>query len=131
MNVHFIPRSGLRGSLLTLVATAFLLTLSPVNSVFGFARHAAAAQDSPYVLKRTVQITPRRYLRWWQNPGAAEPVYNTWSWAPEIKIGVHGPLAAGSQITVEFDTADGKPWFTQRMRTPVLEPDRWDIVTER
>ena len=38
-------------------------------------------QDAAYALKRTVQITPRRYLRWWQNPSAAEPVYNTWSWA--------------------------------------------------
>ena len=88
-------------------------------------------QDAAYVLKRTVQVTPRRYLRWWQNPAAAEPVYNTWSWAPEIKVGIHGPLAPGSQISVEFDTADGKPWFTQRMRTPELEAGRWDIVYER
>lgn len=83
---------------------------------------------SASLLKRTIQVTPRRFLRWWQNPNAAEPVYNTWSWAPEIKFALNGPVISGSQITVEFDTADGKPWFTQRMRTPTLEPDFWEVV---
>lgn len=80
------------------------------------------------ILKRTVQIRPRRFLRWWKDPNAAEPVYNTWSWAPEIKFAINGPVASGSQITVEFDTADGKPWFTQRMATPTLEDDFWENV---
>jgi hypothetical protein len=86
--------------------------------------HAGTAS----ILKRTVQIKPRRFLRWWQNPNAAEPVYNTWSWAPEVKFAINGPVTSGSQLYVEFDTADGKPWFTQRMATPTLEDDYWEMV---
>lgn len=131
MNLFILKRYDLHASLTIIAMVTFFLTLSPRPIALGFAPNFGVLDDSPYVLKRTVQITPRRYLRWWQNPNAAEPVYNTWSWAPEVKIGVHGPIAAGSNITVEFDTADGKPWFTQRMRTPELDSDRWDIVSER
>ncbi len=131
MNFIFRRRFCLSKSVLVLAVAVSHLTVSSGNAVSANTPHLAATQDSAYVLKRAVQITPLRYMRWWQNPAAAEPVYNTWSWAPEIKIGIHGPLADGSKITVEFDTADGKPWFTQRMRTPELDPDRWDIVSER
>ncbi|HLA94145.1 MAG TPA: hypothetical protein VK612_00385 [Pyrinomonadaceae bacterium] len=104
-----------------LFATAF---------IFPFAVTQANAQtNEPYLLKRTIEVKPRRFLRWWKNPAAAEPVYDTWSWAPEIKFAINGPVASGSQITVEFDTADGKPWFTQRMSTPELDADRWDTVS--
>lgn len=99
--------------------------------IFPFAVVSAEAQSSePSLLKRTIEVKPRRFLRWWRNPNASEPVYDTWSWAPEIKFAVNGPVASGSQITVEFDTADGKPWFTQRMRTPQLEADRWELVDQ-
>ncbi|HMS40368.1 MAG TPA: hypothetical protein PKE69_09090 [Pyrinomonadaceae bacterium] len=82
----------------------------------------------PILLKRTIVVKPHRFLRWWKNSSAAEPVYDTWSWSPEIKFAINGPVTNGSQIFVEFDTADGKPWFTQRMRTPVLEADYWENV---
>lgn len=88
----------------------------------------AKAFNEPHLLKRTIEVKPRKFLRWWRNPAAAEPVYNTWSWAPEIKFAVNGPVDAGSQIYVEFDTSDGKAWFTQRMRTPTLDVDRWEMV---
>ena len=90
----------------------------------------AAQSNQPYLLKRTIAVQPRRFLRWWKNPSAAEPVYDTRSWAPEIRFAINGPIASGSQITVEFDTADGKPWFTQKMRTPILDADRWDDVKD-
>ncbi|MEQ1762329.1 MAG: hypothetical protein ABL984_04185 [Pyrinomonadaceae bacterium] len=102
---------------------ATLLTVAP-----GLTAEANAQSGAPHLLKRTIEVKPRRFLRWWRNPAAAEPVYNTWSWAPEIKFAVNGPVAGGSQITVEFDTTDGKPWFTQRMRTPTLDADRWELV---
>lgn len=84
--------------------------------------------NQPHLLKRTLEVQPRRFSRWWKNPSAAEPVYDTRSWVPEIKFAVNGPVASGSQISVEFDTADGKPWFTQKMHTPTLEADRWEMV---
>lgn len=89
---------------------------------------AEAQSGEAHLLKRTIEVTPRRFLRWWRNPAAAEPVYDTWSWAPEIKFAVNGPIPSGSKITVEFDKADGTPWFTQSMRTPTLEADYWELV---
>ncbi len=80
------------------------------------------------LLKRTLHITLRRYLRYWKNPKAAEPVYDTWSWVPVISFAVNGPVAGGSQLSVEFDTPDGKPWLRYKMSTPTLEPDFWERV---
>jgi hypothetical protein len=75
------------------------------------------------LLKRTVQVTPKRFLRYWKNPAAAEPVYNTYSWVPQIQFDVLGPLPGGSKLYVEFDMPDGKPWVKYDMFTPSLEDD--------
>ncbi|MFT3745748.1 MAG: hypothetical protein QM785_15840 [Pyrinomonadaceae bacterium] len=91
---------------------------------------ATPASTEASILRRTMNVWPRRYLRYWKNPAAAEPVYDTWSWAPEISFSIYGPVASGSQVFVEWDTPDGKPWFTQRMRTPTLEPDYYDEVKD-
>ncbi len=88
----------------------------------------AANAQGPNILKRTVVVTPHRFLRWWKVPTAAEPVYDTWSWAPKIRFAINGPVASGSQIYVDFETADGKLWFSQRMQTPTLEADFWEDV---
>lgn len=90
----------------------------------------APVSTEAQLLRRTIQVTPRRFTRWWKNPAATEPVYDTYSWAPEIKFAVAGPVPSGSQITVEFETADGKPWFSQKMRTPELNADAWDWVQD-
>jgi hypothetical protein len=106
---------------------ALVLALSfglPALAVPARARQAA----EPSLLKRTINITPRRFLVHWKNPAASEPVYNTWSWVPVINFAVNGPVPGGSQITVEFDTPDGKPWLTYKMKTPTLEPDFWETV---
>lgn len=84
---------------------------------------AAAQNSSPTLLKRTVHVSIKKYLRWWKNPAAAEPVYNTYSWVPQIRFDVLGVLPANSQLTAEFDTTDGKPWLSYKMETPELEDD--------
>lgn len=81
------------------------------------------------LLKRTIHITPQRFLRFWKDPKAAEPVYDTYSWVPKIKFDVIGPISGGSKIYVEFDTPAGKPWLKYNMRTPELEEDYSDTVT--
>jgi hypothetical protein len=73
------------------------------------------------LLKRTVQVTPQRFLRYWKDPKAAEPVYDTYSWVPKIQFDVIGPISGGSKIYVEFDTPEGKPWMKYNMQTPELE----------
>ncbi len=80
------------------------------------------------LLKRTVYITPQKYLRYWKNPKAAEPVYNTNSWYPKIRFEVLGPVEAGSKLYVEFDRANGTPWMKVNMVTPNLEDDVWETI---
>jgi len=106
------------------VIIASLICVLAAGSLF------AANAEGPTILKRTVVVTPHRFLRWWKVPTAAEPVYDTWSWAPKIRFAINGPVASGSQIYVDFETADGKLWFTQRMRTPTLEADYWEDVND-
>jgi len=105
-------------------------TPNTTNTTSAAASNNGTPSNQPFLLKRTIAVQPRRFLRWWKNPSAAEPVYDTRSWSPEIRFAINGPIASGSQITVEFDTADGKPWFTQKMRTPILDADRWDDVKD-
>ena len=84
---------------------------------------AAAQNSSPTLLKRTVNVSVKRYLRWWKNPAAAEPVYNTYSWVPQINFDVLGVVPAGGQFYAELDTADGKPRISYKMLTHELEDD--------
>lgn len=91
-----------------------------------FTGSASAAEMT--LLKRTIQITPRRFLRFWKDPKAAEPVYNTYSWVPKIEFEVLGPIESGSKLYVEFDKPDGKPWMTVDMRTPALDEDVWEAI---
>ena len=89
---------------------------------------AAAQNSSPTLLKRTVNISVKRSTRWWKTPTAAEPVYNTYSWVPQIQYTVLGAISPGSQMFAEFDTPDGKPWLKYKMKTRELEDDVQDIV---
>jgi len=90
---------------------------------------ASAHAAEMTLLKRTIEITPKRFLRYWKNPAAAEPVYNTYSWVPKIKFDVLGPVGGGDKIYVEFDTPDGKQWLKYDMRTPSLGDDELETVT--
>lgn len=91
-----------------------------------FAISASAAELT--MLKRTITVTPRRFMRYWKDPKAAEPVYDTYSWVPKIEFEVLGPIEGGSKIYVEFDKPSGKPWMTLPMRTPELDNDGWDTI---
>lgn len=86
------------------------------------------AQGQPTLLKRTVQVTPKRFLRYWKNPSAAEPVYNTYSWVPQIQFDILGPTESGGKFYVEFDMPDGKPWVKYNMRTPEIGDDIWETI---
>lgn len=113
-------------------ATGTTTTTPTVAGVTPTASNAAVASASTEasILRRTLNVWPRRYLRYWKNPAATEPVYDAWSWTPEISFSIYGPVASGSQVFVEWDMPDGKPWFTQRMRTPELQPDYYDEVRD-
>lgn len=99
-----------------------LLLIAIILGLLGLSAQALA-QTSPTLLKRTVNVSVKRYVRYWKNPSAAEPVYNTYSFVPQIRFDMLGAITAGSQLSAEFDTPDGKPWITYKMHTPELEPD--------
>ena len=94
--------------------------------LFIFAASAYAGEMT--LLKRTIVVQPKRFLRYWKSPKAAEPVYNTYCWVPTISFDVLGPISGESKLIVEFDMPDGKPWMTIKMRTPSLEDDVFESV---
>lgn len=79
--------------------------------------------DGPVILKRTIYVYNYRFLRYWPNPKAAEPQYNTWSWIPRIEFEVIGPVPGGSQWVVEFQKPTGAPWISYKCRTDELGDD--------
>lgn len=101
--------------ILVLAITVLIFTIS------GFAAEVT-------LLKRTIQITPQKYLRFWKNPKAAEPVYNTNSWYPNVRFEVLGPIESGSNIYVEIDKPTGGAWLKIKMQTPKLEDDEWEAL---
>jgi hypothetical protein len=88
----------------------------------------SALANEVTLLKRTIQITPQKFLRYWKNLKAAEPVYNTNSWYPNVKFDVLGPIESGSEIYVEVDRANGTPWMKIAMDTPTLEDNIWETI---
>jgi hypothetical protein len=101
---------------------AFLL-LSLICFPFALSAQARTTQAGPTLLKRTVVISTRRFLRYWPNSRAAEPQYNTWSWTPKIYFEILGPLPGGSQLLFEVNTPDGKPWVSFKLPTPEAGDD--------
>ncbi len=95
-------------------------------AVLGLGVSAAAGETT--LLKRTIYVTPQKFLRYWKTPKAPEPVYNTNSWYPNVAFQVLGPIESGSKITVEFDHANGTPWMTVKMDTPTLEDDVLETI---
>lgn len=112
----------------SIALTAILLAGFFVSATKTEAKKPAAVQTGPTILKRTITVNARRFSRWWKNPKAAEPVYNTYAWVPTVNFQVLGPIAGGSQFYVEFDTPDGKPWVKYDMTTPELDPDYFDDI---
>jgi hypothetical protein len=82
---------------------------------------ARAAASGPTIIKRTIYVSANRFLRYWPNPKAAEPQYNTWSWVPHVSFEFLGPVPGGSQWIVEFQMPDGKPWLNYKCQTDELE----------
>lgn len=112
----------MKGKSPLLSALPFVLALL-VASVALPARAATAA--GPTLLKRTVFIGTRRFLRYWPNPRAAEPQYNTWSWTPTIYFEYLGPVPGGSQLMFDVSLPDGKPWVSFKLRTDEAGDDEW------
>jgi hypothetical protein len=113
---------GYRSRILFVLPFCFLLLL-----IAPPARTTRASAAGPTLLKRTVAISTRRFLRYWPNPRAAEPQYNTWSWTPRVSFQILGPVAGGSQLVFEASMPDGKPWMSFNLPTQEAGDD--ELVT--
>ena len=78
-----------------------VLILLLAGAAFAFStRGAPVGAAGPTLLKRTVAISTRRYLRYWPNPSAAEPKYNTWSWTPQVEFQNSRPGAGRQPVDI-------------------------------
>jgi hypothetical protein len=109
------------------VLFAFLILLLTCSADIFSTRATANQTGGPTLLKRTVAISAKRYLRYWPNPSAAEPKYNTWSWTPNVEFQILGPVPGGSQWMFEVATPDGKPWVSFKLPTQEVGND--ELVT--
>ncbi|MCC7493778.1 MAG: hypothetical protein IT204_15590 [Fimbriimonadaceae bacterium] len=89
-------------------------------AVLAWSAPAQAEDGQPGIVRRSLLVTLHRFQRYWKNPAAAEPVYNTWSWLPRVDLTVQGPLPDGSSMFVEFTKPDGKTWCTKQVEVESL-----------
>ncbi|MBX7222944.1 MAG: hypothetical protein K1Y36_23550 [Blastocatellia bacterium] len=112
-------------SILPLLLCALLCTVSiPTHPIHAY----PVTADGPTLLKRTIDIKLRRFLRYWKNPAAAEPQYNTYCWVPQISFEAFGPVPGGSQFVAEFNLPDGKPWLSINLPTNEIGADDSDHI---
>ena len=80
---------------------------------------AAAAQDQPTVAKDSI------WIRAWTN-NSFKGNYDVWSWVPEMKFRVNGPIPSGSQLYVEFKQPNGTaPWLQFDCPTQETQKGYW------
>jgi len=94
------------------VIALFLLAALPA----AFASPLSAADDEPTIVKDSVMVTTGL-------PGSSGG-FTKLGWRPVIEYTVNGPIASGSQLSVEFAIA-GKPWTSFDCDTAETEKDHW------
>jgi len=77
----------------------------------------AGSDDQPTIQKDTVQVIAFTVNEYKKN-------YDVWSWLPQIKYRVNGPIPSGGQLYVEFNLPTG-PWVKFDCRTEATQPDYW------
>ena len=76
----------------------------------------------PTVNKPSIQITLRTHQQYYRN---GQEDQETWSWTPRIVYRVIGPIAAGSQLSVDFTLPSGKPWIKFDCNTKETAAGYW------
>ena len=90
-----------------------------------------AGNDGPRIVKTRV------FVKLWQNhsywpPSSAREQYHTTSWIPDIRFRAIGPLAGGSQFSIDVTRPDGSSWVSLEVPTQEIGADRWlDLETPR
>ncbi len=77
----------------------------------------AKAQDQPTIAKDSLQVTAFTFNVYKKN-------YDVWSWVPQMKFRVNGPIASGSQLYVQYTLPTG-PWVKFDCDTGNIEKGYW------
>src|SRR5262245_44563567 len=96
-------------------ACTFLLFLSVITlpSVV----NKATTQDQPTIAKDSIQITAFTFNVYKGN-------YDVWSWVPQMKFRVNGPITSGSQLYVQYTLPTGA-WVKFDCDTNNIEKGYW------
>ena len=86
-----------------ITSTQIVMLLVLAGAAFSGATVRAQTINRP-----SIQINLRTHLKYYRN---GQEDQDMWSWSPRIKYRVVGPIAAGSQLSVEFTPPSGKPWI--------------------
>jgi len=111
----------MRSIIRTVIVVSLFASFLPAQRASVVATSLTAA--GPTILKRTIEVSTYRFLRYWPNPSAREPQYNTWSWVPRVSFELLGPVPGGGQWYVDFQTPEGKPWISYKCQTDELQDD--------
>ena len=77
----------------------------------------SATQDQPTIAKDSIQIRAFTFNVYKGN-------YDQWSWVPEMKFRVNGPIASGSQLYVQYSLPTGA-WVKFDCETNNVEKGYW------
>jgi len=100
------------------LATISCSFVSPSTSL------AHANQAGPTLLKSSVIVRANRLKRYWKAPDMDD----YWSWMPEMRFTVTGPINTGSAFFVDFTNEAGAPWYTVECETPSIDATRWQTI---
>lgn len=103
-----LPTSGSQTATPTAASSGTSSTkTSPVSSTAA-ASLKSTSRPATTILKPTLTVRAARDLGYWKQPDLP----NYWSWMPQLRFTVTGPIADSSYFTYEFTTPDGKPWYS-------------------
>lgn len=95
------------------------LVLVAAFAVMLTARGAGAADnDGPTIVKDSIRVTI-------QNNAGGDATSQTTAWLPEIAFRVNGPIASGSQLSMEFSLPTKPHWIEADCETGEIKAGEW------
>ena len=97
------------------LTTVFVIALTVI--ALSPSARTTATQDQPTIAKDSIQIRAFTF-------NVHKGNYDVWSWVPEMKFRVNGPIASGSQLYVEYTLPTGA-WVKFDCETNSIEKGYW------
>ncbi len=91
---------------------SLLIVIVPLASA-----NKTTSQDQPTIAKDSIQITAFTFNVYKGN-------YDVWSWVPNMRYRVNGPIPSGSQLYVEYTLPTGA-WVKFDCATDTTEKGYW------